>query len=109
MASTCLVFDNGDAKINDFKLIPTSGPQETTFGIDFSYTTVNGTAPGEVRVLVQTVDGIPVEMNLFSEDKGPGIGYKFISLSTLSDPQCDPTVRECRHSSSLHDDASFAL
>ena len=86
--------DDGDAKITQFSIVPTSGPQGTTFGVDFSFLSVNGTGPGEVVVNVETVDQLPFSVNFLVDSREPGNYTEFISLTTEPDPQCDPTTRK---------------
>lgn len=45
-----LVNDNGDAMFVKFSVAPSTGPQGTTFAIDCSYKTLNGTGTSMLRL-----------------------------------------------------------
>jgi len=69
MAKMCPVNDNGDAKITTFSILPATGRQGTTFAIDFTYVSMNGTGTGEMVVDIHTPDRIPLGAGFLMEAK----------------------------------------
>jgi len=95
IAKMCPVKDDGDANITKFTILPTTGRKGTTFAIDFSYISVNGTGTGEIVVEIQTPDKIPLGAGFLNEAKKPGSYGERISVKAEPDPQCDPTQEPC--------------
>merc|ERR1712110_137933 len=95
LCKLCPVNDNGDADITQFSILPAQGPKGTTFSIDVTYVTINGTGTGEVAVEIHTVDRIPLEGSFLNEAKKPGTYTERITVKAEPDPQCDPTQEEC--------------
>lgn len=89
--SLYLVNDNGDAKITKFSVLPASGPQGTTFAIDFTYVSINGTGTGELDVDIHCPDRIPLGAGFLLEAKKGGTYNERITIKAEPDPQCDPT------------------
>jgi len=50
IAKLCAINDHGDAKFTDFAVMPSTGPQGTTFVIDCSYKSLNGTGTSMLRI-----------------------------------------------------------
>jgi len=95
MAKLCPVNDHGDAKIKTFAITPPSGRKGTTFNIDLSFQTVNGTGTGQLEIDIKTPDKIPLGADFLLEAKKPGTYGERISLKAQPDPQCDPTMEPC--------------
>lgn len=94
LLKTCPVFDSGDATITGIQITPKSGPRGTR-NISFGYTSKNGTGTGEIVVVVETVDGIPIEDGFLQEPKKAGDYTQSLSLKAMPDPNCDPTQQPC--------------
>ena len=88
------VKDDGDAKFNKFTISPATGRQGTTFAIDFSYVSVNGTGTGELVIEIQTPDRIPLGDGFLIQAQKPGTYSERLSVKAEPDPQCDPTQRK---------------
>ena len=99
-----LVNDNGDAKITKFAILPATGRQGTTFSIDFTFVSLNGTGTGELVVEIHTPDRIPLGAGFLLEAQKPGTYNERISVKAEPDPQCDPTQRMQILANSLHFD-----
>ncbi|CAF1521261.1 unnamed protein product [Rotaria magnacalcarata] len=95
IARFCPINDHGDAKITKFSILPTTGRQGTTFVIDFSYISLNGTGTGELDVDIRTPDHIPLGAGFLIEAKKPGTYNERISVKAEPDPECDPTQQPC--------------
>jgi hypothetical protein len=93
----CLVNDNGDAKFTKFSVLPVIGRKGETFNIEYSYESLNGTAPGEMVLEISTLDRIPFIVSFISESDPPGRYMGTISISATPDPQCDPKRRKKFH------------
>lgn len=59
-----------------------------------SLKTVNGTGTGEIVLFIHTVDKIPLSGTFLYEAKKPGTYGERFSISTVPDPDCDPTTRK---------------
>lgn len=94
LLKACPINDHGDAKITDFSVVPSQGPQGT-FTINLNYLSNNGTGTGELYIGVKTVDRIPVEDSFLLEASNPGQYQAQIRLNAIPDPQCDPTQGFC--------------
>jgi len=95
MATMCPVNDHGDAKFKSFNITPMSGRKGTTFTVDFTYQTVNGTGTGEIEIDIRTPDRIPLGTAFLWESKKTGTYPEKISIKAQPDPQCDPTQEPC--------------
>jgi len=95
LARMCEVNDHGDANITIFSVLPASGRKGTTFSIDFTYVTVNGTGTGEFSIGIHTPDRIPLGADFLWEPKKPGTYTERITVKAEPDPQCDPTQEPC--------------
>ncbi|CAF1020393.1 unnamed protein product [Adineta steineri] len=95
MAKMCPINDHGDAKITKFAVLPASGRQGTTFSIDFTFVSLNGTGTGEIVVDIHTPDRIPLGAGFLLEAQKPGTYNERITVKAEPDPQCDPTQEEC--------------
>jgi hypothetical protein len=95
IAKLCPVNDHGDAKITKFSILPASGPKGTTFAIDFTYVSVNGTGTGELDIGIHTPDHIPLGASFLLEAKKPGTYSEKITVKAEPDPRCDPTQEPC--------------
>jgi len=85
------VNDHGDANITVFSILPAQGRQGTTFSIDVTFVSLNGTGTGELDIEIHTVDHIPLGGSFLMEAKKPGTYSERISVKAEPDPQCDPT------------------
>jgi len=95
IAKFCPVKDDGDCNITQFSVLPATGRQGTTFAIDFSYVTVNGTGTGEIDIGIHTPDHIPLGAAFLWESKKPGSYNERITVKAEPDPSCDPTQEPC--------------
>ena len=59
------------------------------------FDTKNGTGTGEIDLLINTVDGIPVGDNELSEPLKPGSYNVTWTVHARPDPHCDPTQGPC--------------
>ena len=59
------------------------------------FDTMNGTGTGEIDLLINTVDGIPVGDNELSEPLKPGSYNVTWTVHAKPDPHCDPTQEPC--------------
>ena len=99
--------DNGDAKITKFSILPATGRQGTTFSIDLTYVSLNGTGTGELVIDIRTPDRIPLGSGFLAEAKKAGTYEERITVKAEPDPQCDPTQRK-KHRASIDRHASFS-
>ncbi|CAF0876125.1 unnamed protein product [Adineta ricciae] len=95
IAKMCPINDNGDAKLTKFAILPATGRQGTTFSIDFTFVSLNGTGTGELVVEIHTPDHIPLGAGFLLEAQKPGTYNERISVKAEPDPQCDPTQEPC--------------
>jgi len=95
LARLCPIKDNGDAKITTSSILPKSGPKGTTFAIDLTYVSVNGTGTGELDVDIHCPDRIPLGGSFLLQAKKPGTYSERITIKAEPDPQCDPTQEPC--------------
>jgi hypothetical protein len=95
IAKLCPVNDDGNANITVFSILPQSGPKGTTFAIEVTYVSVNGTGTGEISVDIHTPDRIPLGADFLLEAKKPGTYSERITVKAEPDPQCDPTQEPC--------------
>jgi len=95
IAKLCPVKDDGDAKITTFSILPATGRKGTTFSIDFTYVSMNGTGTGEIAIGIHTPDRIPLGADFLMESKKPGTYSERITVKAEPDPQCDPTQQPC--------------
>jgi len=86
-----IVNDHGNANITVFTILPATGPRGTTFAIDVTYVSVNGTGTGEIDIEIRTPDRIPLGAAFLSEAKKPGTYTERITVKAEPDPRCDPT------------------
>lgn len=93
---TCKVNDHGDAEITNLAIAPVSGPQGSR-SITFTINSHNGTGTGELILLVNTVDGIPVEDGLLmmAQNASGFPSSQSFTLKAEPDPNCDPTQDFC--------------
>jgi len=89
-----LVNDHGNAKFTNLTLTPSSGPKGTTFTIDFSIVSSNGTGTGELVLDIRCPDRVPTGKTFLFEAKKPGTYHEQISFKADRDPSCDPTERK---------------
>ena len=59
------------------------------------FQTVKGTGTGEIDLLIETQDGIPVGENDLSEEHAPGQYSATWNTQAKPDPSCDPTQQPC--------------
>ncbi|ESO94238.1 hypothetical protein LOTGIDRAFT_189496 [Lottia gigantea] len=94
LVKVCPIFENGDAEITELSVTPASGPQGQKT-IAFSYTSKNGTGTGEMIVVVETVDGLPIETGFIHDQQPAGSYPSQFNLKAEVDPNCDPTQGFC--------------
>jgi hypothetical protein len=90
----CPINDNGNAKIASVTVEPKSGPQGR-FTITMTFNSTKGTGTGEVELLVQTVDGIPVGDTELNQEQPAGTYSVSWKLKAEPNPDCDPTQGPC--------------
>jgi hypothetical protein len=95
IAKFCPVNDHGDANITVFSILPTSGPKGTTFAIEVTYVSLNGTGTGELDIEIRCPDRIPLGAGFLLEAKKPGTYSEKITVKAEPDPRCDPTQEPC--------------
>ena len=95
-----LVNDNGDCKFKSFAIVPARAKMESTITIDMELVSVNGTGTGEIVLMIQTVDKIPLSGTFLFESKKPGYYGQRFTVDTTPDPDCDPTEGNDSFSSS---------
>jgi hypothetical protein len=95
LAKFCPVNDHGDCNVTQFSILPATGRQGTTFAIDFTYVTVNGTGTGEIDVDIHTPDRIPLGAAFLWQTQKPGTYSERITVKAEPDPSCDPTQEPC--------------
>jgi hypothetical protein len=89
-----LVNDNGDATLKSFVILPARASIGTKFAIDFAFVSHNGTGTGEILVIVDTVDGVPLSTSFLIEALMPGTYGERITVNATPDPDCEPTQSE---------------
>jgi hypothetical protein len=85
----CPVKDDGDAKFTNFCVYPASGPEGTTFSIDLSFKTVNGTGTGTFTFNVTDPRNETNGDLYWFEEKKPGTYIERLQFPTLTIPSCD--------------------
>jgi hypothetical protein len=85
------VNDNGDAKITKFTITPPTGKKGTTFVVDFTFVSMNGTGTGEIAIDIHAPDRMPLGDSFLWEAKKAGTYTERISVKAEPDPRCDPT------------------
>ncbi|CAF1184847.1 unnamed protein product [Rotaria sp. Silwood1] len=91
----CPINDNGDAKFKSFSILPSHAPVYSTFVIDFTYESVNGTGSGQLLVNIQTIDYVEILSTFLIESLKPGRYAERITVDASPDPTCDPSIEEC--------------
>jgi len=95
IAKMCAVNDHGDAHITQFSILPATGRRGTTFSIDLTYVSVNGTGTGELDIDIHCPDRIPLGAGFLLQAEKPGTFSQRITVKAEPDPQCDPTQEPC--------------
>lgn len=65
------------------------------FHIEMLFQTHNGTGTGEIDLLIDTVDGVPVGEDELMEELAPGAYNVTWTVHAKPDPDCDPTQQPC--------------
>ncbi|CAF3984870.1 unnamed protein product [Rotaria sordida] len=91
----CPINDNGDAKFKSFAILPPRAQTGSTIDVNMVFVTKNGTGTGEMIIMIQTVDKIPLASGFLLEAKQPGTYGERITIDTTADPDCDPTEKQC--------------
>lgn len=91
----CPVKDDGDAKFVSFMVAPPHGESATTFVLDMTYQTTNGTGTSQLLVVIQTIDAIKIAPFFLVEEKKPGLYSERISVDTTPDPDCESATNPC--------------
>ncbi|CAF1271086.1 unnamed protein product [Adineta steineri] len=95
MAKMCEINDSGDAKFTNFGVYPNTGPQGTTFIIDCSYKTINGTGTSMLTLNIVDSHNETSGNDFLVEAKKPGTYPEKIALKTVSAWNCDPVKGVC--------------
>jgi hypothetical protein len=85
------VNDHGDAKFTNFGVYPNTGPQGTTFIIDCSYKSMNGTGTSMLRIEIVDSHNETSSNDFLVESKKAGTYPEKIALKTVSAWNCDPS------------------
>lgn len=86
-----VVNDKGDAKFVNFGVLPATGPQGTTFVIDCSFKSNNGTGTSMLRVEITDPTNQTDSNDYLIEAQKPGTYPERIGLKTLYAMNCDPS------------------
>ena len=86
-----LVNDHGDAKFTHFGVLPATGPQGTTFVIDCSFKTLNGTGTSMLRVDIMDPQNQTSSNDYLIESMKPGTYTERLGVKTLTAMNCDPS------------------
>lgn len=65
------------------------------FVIELIFQTHNGTGTGEIDLLIDTQDGIPVGEDELMEELAPGAYNVTWAIHAKPNPNCDPTQNPC--------------
>ena len=65
------------------------------FRVELLFQTKNGTGTGEIDLLINTVDGIPVGENELEEPLKPGAYSVSWTIDAKPNPNCDPSQELC--------------
>jgi len=85
----CPVNDHGDAKFTNFGVYPQTGPQGTTFVIDLTFKTVNGTGTGTFTFnIIDPKNQTSGDLYWFEEKKAGTYPYR-IGFKTYTISTCD--------------------
>ncbi|UJR10514.1 hypothetical protein I4U23_014717 [Adineta vaga] len=95
MARMCEINDHGDAKFTNFGVYPNTGPQGTTFIIDCSFKSLNGTGTSMLRLEIVDSHNETSSNDFLVESKKPGNYPEKIGLKTLTAWNCDPSKGLC--------------
>ncbi|CAF0873512.1 unnamed protein product [Rotaria sordida] len=95
MARLCPINDHGDAKFIKFGVLPNTGPQGTTFMIDCSFKSMNGTGTSMLRLEITDPHNETESNDYLIESKKPGMYNEKIGLRTLTALNCDSTKGLC--------------
>ncbi|CAF0876145.1 unnamed protein product [Adineta ricciae] len=95
MARLCEINDHGDATFTHFGVYPNTGPQGTTFVIDCSFKSLNGTGTSMLRIDIVDSHNETNGNDFLVEAKKPGTYPERIALKTLSAWNCDPSTGFC--------------
>lgn len=82
-----------------FNIFPSHGEASTTFVLDLTYKSVNGTGTGQLLVNIQTIDYVKIAPFFLIEEKQPGTYEQRISIDTTPDPDCESTT--CKELSAI--------
>lgn len=85
------VKDDGDAKFTNFGVTPKIGPEGTTFIIDLSFKTVNGTGTGTFTFDVTDPKNQTTGDLYWFEEKKAGTYIEKLQFETLAIPHCNPS------------------
>lgn len=90
----CLVNDHGDAKFTNFGVSPKSAPDGSTFVIDCSFSSVNGTGMGTFEIHIIDPKNRTIDDLYWFEERKPGTYPEKIGMQTLVAYKCDPSEGE---------------
>jgi len=95
LVDMCPIKDDGDAKFTNFGVYPNTAPQGTTFLLDLSFMTVNGTGTGTFTFnIVDPKNQSSGDLYWF-EEKKPGTYPEKLEFKTYSLSDCDPSKGLC--------------
>jgi len=86
-----LVNDHGDAKFTSFLILPPRARTLSTISVNMVFASKNETGTGEMLLMIETVDKIPLSSGFLLEAKMSDTYGERISIDTTPDPDCDPT------------------
>lgn len=75
-----------------FNIFPPHATASTTFILDLTYKSVNGTGTSQLLVNIQTLDYIKIAPFFLIEEKQSGTYAQRISIDTTPDPDCESTT-----------------
>lgn len=78
-----LVNDHGDAKFNNFTVLPSTGNRGTTFVLDCSFVSKNGTGTGMLRVNLIDPKNQSTMSDFLIEARKPGFYVERIAVDTI--------------------------
>jgi len=95
LVDMCPIKDDGDAKFTNFGVSPKIGPEGTTFIIDLSFKTVNGTGTGTFTFnIIDPKNQSSGDLYWFEERK-PGTYTEKLAFKTYSLSDCDSSKGSC--------------
>ncbi|CAF0853409.1 unnamed protein product [Rotaria sordida] len=91
LVDMCPINDHGDAKFTNFGVLPQTAPQGTTFVLDLSFMTVNGTGTGTFTFNIINPKNESSGNLYWFEAKKPGTYIEKLGIKTYALSDCDPS------------------